>query len=130
MGGLGIPTGDFSNYESGIQKEWIVTNGLGGYASSTVIGANSRTYHGLLVAAMNPPVDRTVLLSSLDEEVEVDGVLHRLAVHKYPNTVYPNGFEYLKKFKLDPFPTTVHEIRHVKIKRCIFMVHEKNTTII
>ena len=130
MGGLGIPTVDLSNYESGIQKEWIVTNGLGGYASSTVIGANSRTYHGLLVAAMNPPVDRTVLLSSLDEEVEVDGVLHRLAVHKYPNTVYPNGFEYLKKFKLDPFPTTVHEIRHVKIKRCIFMVHEKNTTII
>ena len=130
MGGLDIPSEDFSNYESGIQKEWIVTNGLGGYASSTVIGANSRTYHGLLVAALNPPVDRTVMLSSLDEEVEVEGVLHRLAIHKYPNTVYPKGFEYLKKFKLDPFPTTVHQIRDVKIKKHIFMVHEKNTTII
>jgi len=92
---LSIPDRDLSNY---------------GSASSTIIGANSRTYHGLLVAALNPPVDRTVLLSSLDEEILVNGNIHRLAVHRYPDTVYPTGFEYLKKFALDPFPTAVYRI--------------------
>jgi len=127
---LSIPGRDLSNYGSGVQKEWIVTNGLGGYASSTIIGANSRTYHGLLVAALNPPVDRTVLLSSLDEEILVNGNIHRLAVHRYPDTVYPTGFEYLKKFALDPFPTAVYRIGDIILTRCIFMVHEQNTTII
>ncbi|MCL7410850.1 MAG: glycogen debranching enzyme N-terminal domain-containing protein [Methanosarcinaceae archaeon] len=118
------------DYEHGIQKEWITTNGLGGYASSTIIGANSRTYHGLLVAALNPPVDRTVLLSSIDEEIIVGEKIFRLSTHKYPNTVYPTGFEYLKQFSVDPFPTSVYQIGDMEIVKRVFMVYGQNTTVI
>ena len=55
-------------------KEWIVTNGIGGYAASTDFGGmNTRKYHGLLIAALNPPSDRTLILSKLDESIEVNG---------------------------------------------------------
>ena len=60
-----------SRFGEVIQKEWLITNGLGGYASSTVLGINTRKYHGLLVGALHPPGDRTVCLSKLDEEVFV-----------------------------------------------------------
>lgn len=130
MNGQDILFKNINSYEEGIQKEWILTNGLGGYASSTIIGSNSRKYHGLLVAALNPPVDRKVLLSSLDMEVETDGEIHRLSVHKYPNTVYPKGFEYLESFELDPFPTWTYRIEELEIKEQVFMIHGQNTTII
>ena len=58
--------GDLS---AALRREWLVTNGLGGYASSTLAGINTRSYHGLLVAALNPPVDRTVLVGGLVEWV-------------------------------------------------------------
>jgi len=107
-----------------------VTNGLGGYASSTIIGTNARTYHGLLVAALNPPVDRTLLLSSLDEEIRLNGETHHLASHKYPGIIHPEGSTYLKHFSLDPFPTTVYQIGDLEVTRCVFMIHGENTTII
>ncbi len=130
MSGGGFSYRGVLDYKHGIQKEWIITNGLGGYASSTIIGANSRTYHGLLVAALNPPVDRTVLLSSIDEEIIIGENIHRLSTHKYPNTVYPTGFEYLKHFSVDPIPTFVYRIGNVEITKRVFMVYGQNTTII
>ena len=59
--------------EKGIEREWIITNGVGGYSSSTVIGANTRKYHGLLVAPLMPPGNRQVILSKVDENIEIDG---------------------------------------------------------
>ena len=59
--------------ETALDKEWIITNGIGGFASSTIIGANTRKYHGLLVAPIIPPARRTLILSKLDESVEIDG---------------------------------------------------------
>ena len=58
------------DFGQGVTKEWLETNGLGGYASSTVIGANTRRYHGLLVAALAPPGRRTMLLSKLEGDHE------------------------------------------------------------
>ena len=60
-------------FEAMVGQEWLVTNGLGGYASSTVPFCNTRKYHGLLVAAMAPPVRRMVILSRLEETVYIDG---------------------------------------------------------
>ena len=60
---------NWRTYEQGIQKEWLLTNGIGGFASSTIIGANTRRYHGLLVAALKPPVNRHLILSKIDESV-------------------------------------------------------------
>ena len=69
----------FSTYEEGIKKEWIVANGLGGFASATVIDARTRTYHGLLVAAPHNYPGRYLMLACLDEEISTDEEVYKLA---------------------------------------------------
>ena len=94
------------SYEEGASREWLLANGLGGYASATVAGSNTRAYHGLLVAALQPPADRWLLLSSLDEEIEGAS----LANHQYPGVIHPQGFKYLQEFRSDPFPRLCYRI--------------------
>ena len=130
MSGIRFEADSFSTYEEGIKKEWVVGNGLGGYASSTVIGANTRTYHGLLVAAPEKSPGRFVFLSSLDEEISINEKVYRLATHKYPNTVYPSGFSYLSKFILTPFPIWIYHPGAFTVKKKVFTIHNSNTTCI
>ncbi|HPN65935.1 MAG TPA: glycogen debranching enzyme N-terminal domain-containing protein, partial [Candidatus Omnitrophota bacterium] len=93
------------DFQAAVSKEWIETNGLGGYASSTIIGTNTRRYHGLLVASARPSLSRTVMLSKLEETlVFKDGSRCNLSCNKYPGIVHPEGHRYLDEFRLDPFP--------------------------
>src|SRR6266581_7468355 len=77
-----------ANIHAGLDHEWLVTNGLGGYAAGSLVGATTRSYHGLLVAALRPPVERMVLVSKIDEEVTMPGgrVL-KLGVNEYQGGV-------------------------------------------
>src|SRR3954469_16604937 len=111
-------------------SEWLETNGLGGYASSTVTGMNTRRYHGLLVAATKPPVGRMVLLSKIEETLVVDGRRFDLSCNQYPGVVYPQGYIYLKEFRRDPFPVFVYEADGLTLEKSVFMVHGENTTVI
>src|ERR1700704_1241933 len=88
--------------DAALRREWLETNGLGGFASSTIIGLNTRRYHGLLVAATKPPVGRMVLLSKLEETLFIDSQRFDLSANRYPATIYPQGFQFLKQFRLDP----------------------------
>src|SRR5437588_9815848 len=90
--------------DAALRREWLESNGLGGFASSTIIGLNTRRYHGLLVAATKPPVGRVVMLSKLEETFVIDDQAFHLSANQYPRTVYPQGFRYLRQFRLDPFP--------------------------
>src|SRR6187399_1415742 len=92
---------DFKDLSS---REWLETNGIGGYASSSISGANTRRYHGLLVAATRPPLGRVVMLSKFEETLIKDGEAFELSSNQYPGTIHPTGFAYLKEFRLDPFP--------------------------
>ena len=78
--------------DSALRREWLETNGLGGFASSTITGLNTRRYHGLLVAATKPPVGREVLLSKLEETLWIDGQSFDLSANRYPGVVHPQGF--------------------------------------
>ncbi|MBW6517187.1 MAG: glycogen debranching enzyme N-terminal domain-containing protein [ANME-2 cluster archaeon] len=118
-----------SDFKTGTRREWIITNGLGGYASSTIIGANTRTYHGLLVAALTPPVGRMLLLSSLDEEIEMGNTTHQLASHRYQGAVHPEGFGYIREFRIQPFPRTTFAVAGLVITKEVFMPHGYNTTV-
>ena len=62
---------DLIDIEKSLQKEWVITNGIGGICSSTVIGANTRKYHGLLVVPLSPPAKRFVILSKVDESIQI-----------------------------------------------------------
>ncbi|WP_341536953.1 amylo-alpha-1,6-glucosidase [Methanosarcina barkeri] len=111
-----------------MKKEWIIGNGLGGFASSTVINARTRTYHGLLVAAPENYPGRYLMLSSLDEEISTNEETYKLATHKYPGTVSPEGFNYLSEFFQNPFPTWVYNPGGITVKKTVFMVRNSNTT--
>ena len=75
------------NLEEGLTKEWLITNGIGGYCSSTIIGANTRKYHGLLVAPLTPPARRFLVLSKLDESLEISGKKYDLYTNVCQNYI-------------------------------------------
>ena len=113
------------DFARGVTKEWIETDGLGGYASSTIIGANTRRYHGLLVVALRPPTRRLVLLSKLEETLAVREVEYDLTCNQYAGVIHPRGHENLLSFRLDPFPTMVYEVgpasRPTRLEKQIIM---------
>jgi predicted glycogen debranching enzyme len=114
-------------------KEWLETNGIGGFASSTIIGANTRRYHALLVAALRPPTHRTVLLSKLEETLAVRDVEWDLSCNQYPGVIHPQGHLHQREFRLDPFPTFVYEIGSstpTRIEKTVAMCHGLNAVIV
>jgi predicted glycogen debranching enzyme len=111
-------------------REWLETNGLGGFASSTIPGMNTRRYHGLLFAAIRPPVGRLLMLSKFEETVIVNGARFELSTNRYPGTNHPEGYKFLKGFRLDPFPIFTFDIEGLQVEKSIFMVHGENTTVV
>lgn len=116
---------DEINLENGLQKEWIITNGIGGYASSTIIGANTRRYHGLLVAPLNPPARRTLILSKLDESVEIEEKKYNLFTNVGKQYI-SDGYKYMESFTKDILPIFKYQVGDISISKIICMVHEKN----
>jgi len=114
------------HFDEAIQKEWLVTNRMGGYASSTVLGVNTRKYHGLLVAALHPPGDRTVCLAKLDEEVHIGNKVFALGANEFHGKIFPQGYVFLKEFSLNPFPQYVYHVADIEVRKTIFMPKEKN----
>jgi predicted glycogen debranching enzyme len=113
-----------------VQREWLETNGLGSFASSTITGLNTRRYHGLLIAAAKPPVGRMLLLSKLEETLVIDGHQYELSANRYPGAIHPQGYRYLKQFRLDPFPVFVYEVEGYALEKSVFMIHGENSTVI
>jgi predicted glycogen debranching enzyme len=118
------------DYEQGKSREWIVTNGLGSYASSTVIGLNTRAYHGLLIASLDPPVKRILFLSKFEERVEAGGREYLLPVNRYPGTIYPQGYTHLEQFRFERYPVFVYRTGSTIIEKSVFMPFEENSTIV
>jgi predicted glycogen debranching enzyme len=122
---------DCNDLSSALQKEWLITNGIGGYASSTVSGANSRRYHGLLVAATHPPVGRLVMLSKLEDALLVDGRRFELATNVYgDDVVHPDGYQNLGQFRLNPFPVYTYVNDRFVLEKSIYMPRGQNTVVI
>jgi len=118
------------NLEDALTREWLETNGLGGFASSTVVGLNTRRYHGLLTAATKPPVGRMVLLSKFEETFAINEKRYDLSANQYPGVVHPRGFELQTGFRLDPFPVLTYEVNGIEIEKSVFMVQGENTTVV
>ena len=112
--------------ENGLKKEWLITNGIGGYSSSTIIGVNTRKYHGLLIAPLMPPGDRQVILSKLDESIVIGEKEYNLYTNMCKNYIsdgYKNQIEFQKEF----VPIFTYEVEGIIIKKYICMDYGKNT---
>ena len=112
--------------DKALEKEWIITNGIGGFASSTIIGANTRKYHGLLVSPIIPPARRRLILSKLDESIEVGGIKYELFTNVGKNYI-SQGYKYQESFSKDLLPTFEYKVEDVVITKTICMEHFKNT---
>ena len=112
--------------ETGLTKEWLITNGIGGFASSTIIGANTRKYHGLLIAPLNPPANRYVILSKLDESIEVRGKQYDLYTNVCESYI-SHGYQYQEEFERDYYPTFKYKVQGIEIEKSICMEYSENT---
>jgi predicted glycogen debranching enzyme len=92
-----------------MDREWLATNHLGGYASQSVVGLNTRKYHGLLVASMSPPVRRMVILSRVEDFIRTAGRVDPVSCCEYPGVVHPNGKAFLKAFSPSPYPRWAYQ---------------------
>lgn len=115
--------------EKGLKKEWIVTNGIGGYASSTIIGCNTRKYHGLLVAPLTPPARRFLILSKIDESIEISDKKYNLYTNMSKNYI-SDGYKYQESFEKDYIPIFTYKVKDVLIKKLICMKYMQNTVCI
>lgn len=118
------------DYPSIANKEWLVTNGIGGYASSNICGANTRRYHGLLIASFQPPTDRRVLVSKLEEKVISAREEFFASTNTYSGAIHPEGYQYLVSFERMPLPASVFSFGKHTFTKTVFMRHGKNTTVV
>ena len=112
--------------EEALKKEWIITNGIGGYGASTILGANTRKYHGLLVAPLIPPAKRTLILSKLDESIEIDGRKHDLFTNIGKNYI-SQGYKYQQSFIKEYMPIFAYKVEDTEITKVVCMEYSKNT---
>ncbi len=119
-----------TNPSESFQREWLETNGLGGFSSSTVAGVNTRRYHGLLMAATKPPTVRVLMLSKLEETLVAGDRRFELSVNLYTGAVHPEGYKFLTGFRLDPFPVSTFQAGGITLEKRVFMVQGENTVVI
>jgi len=119
-----------SDFDTAITKEWLETNGLGGFASSSLLNCNTRRYHGLLVAATHPPVGRRMLVNALEEWIEFEGQRYPLSCHQYPDALFPRGDKNLTGFRLDPWPIWTYRLGPLVLEKSLTLIHGQNTAVV
>ena len=122
--------GGQDNLESLLSREWLVTNGLGGYSSGTVSGAVTRRYHGMLVAALPAPLGRIVMLSHLSERIMLgdDSVIELTGEELSDRRMHVPGFHYLTEFRLEMgLPVWTYMLDGTVLEKRIMMPHQQNT---
>jgi predicted glycogen debranching enzyme len=145
---ISLDTEACRNFDQSIQTEWLATNGLGGYASGTVAGANARKYHGYLVVAAKPPVQRYVVLSRVEDSVILGnaadslaggktsagpgsgGGVYDLSTDEFSDIIHPQGYKNLISFELAHGPTWRYQVGDAVIEKSITLVHGQDTVIV
>lgn len=112
--------------EDGLNKEWLLTNGIGGYSNSTILGCNTRKYHGLLIAPLSPPAQRYLILSKVDESLSVGEKEYPLYTNMCKDYI-AEGYKYLESFEKDFLPIFTYQIKDTQIKKVVCMEYGKNT---
>ncbi len=112
------------------EREWLVTNGLGGYASGTVAGMLTRRYHGMLVAALKPPLERTLLVAKLDETARYNGHDYPLYTNRWADgTVTPHGYRHIERFSLEAaIPVWRFACADALLEKRVWLQQGENTT--
>jgi len=118
------------NFNIAANKEWLETNNLGGYASSTIYGLNNRRHHGLFVIPVGNKPEKTIILSKFEESIFIGKQVYELSTNQFTGGIYPDGFQYMVHFSINPFPKFQFDIGGNKIEKTIFMLHDSHTLVV
>ncbi|WP_308780679.1 amylo-alpha-1,6-glucosidase [uncultured Clostridium sp.] len=116
----------FKTIDEGNELNWVIGNGIGGFSNGTVAGGSAILHHGYLVAALNPPVNRYLILTRTQEEITISNRNYDLTSQNYINTS-KNGHNYLERFTFDSIPEYMYRVEDVHIKKTISMDYGYNT---
>jgi predicted glycogen debranching enzyme len=118
------------NFNIAANKEWLETNNLGGYASSTIYGLNNRRHHGLFVIPVGNKSEKTIILSKFEESIFIGNQVYELSTNQFTGGIYPDGFQYMVQFSIDPFPKFQFDIVGNKIEKTQFMLHDQHLLVV
>ena len=116
--------GDIENL---LGREWLLSNRRGGYSSSTIIGCNTRRYHGLLIGSLDPPVNRIMALSGCQEMVISQGRTFELSTFEFDHNFSPSGFGYIKRFRKDAGVHFDYQLDGVELTKSIYLLRNSDT---
>lgn len=114
---------NFSEFQ---RYEWLESNALGAYSSSSIIGMNLRREHGLLVVPHHRENKKVVTLAKFEETIFIENRLFEISSNQYEDNMYPHGYQYQEKFLLSPFPTFVYKVEDRKIRKTLFLLENRN----
>ncbi len=116
--------------DSLLAKEWLLTNGRGGYSASTIIGCNTSSYHGLLIASLTPPSNRIMALANCLEMVIIDGRVFNLSTFEFAGKFAPEGFRHIKRFYQDLGAHFEYEIEKLALRKSVYLPHDSDTVVL
>ena len=123
---VSVPT-DNRNVEDLLTKEWLLTNERGGYSSSTIVGCNTRRYHGLLIGSLNPPVDRIMALANCQDMLIFGADLLNLSTFEFAGKLAPQGFKYLKRFRRDIGVHFDYQVNGLELTKSVYLQRDADT---
>lgn len=121
--------GDFRTFDEGIEREWLMTNGIGGFANQSIIGANQRIFSGYLIASLNPPIDRYTVFSSTHECLRINGREFDFTSQEYPGYI-KEGQRYMVSFEYNGVPTYTYKVHDVTVKKTVSLVYGRNKAVV
>ncbi len=127
MGEKVFGKGYWKTFREGIQREWVITNGIGGYAGSSIIGAHTRKHHGMLIASLHAPTERYMVLSKIHESLDFGGKKYSLKTNQRVGKKYENGQDYLQRFIFNELPTFIYQVKGFYMEKTISFDYGKNT---
>jgi len=116
--------------ENLLTKEWLLTNTRGGYASSTIIGCNTRKYHGLLVGSLNPPTNRIMALANCLEMVIFNGKVSNLSTFEFSDKFAPKGFKYIKQFRRDTGVHFDYQLEKLELTKSVYLLPDTDIVVL
>jgi len=121
-----------NDLENAMRREWLVTNGTGSYACGAISGANTRCYHGALIAALEAPVARTLLVAKIEATAHLRGTAYHLDTHEWADgSIEPRGYQWIESFRLDGLiPTWTLALAEAQLVKRVWMIHEHATTLL
>ena len=121
---------DPDNLDSLLEKEWLLTNSRGSYSSGTIIGCNTRRYHGTLIASLHPPVERIVTVANIIEKVTIDGNEYDISSFEFSDRIHPDGYTRLKKFRSDSGVHFYYDLDGIELHKSIYLCYDTDRVIV